>query len=322
MDKQEERKAFDAIFGKSGLTVEEGERPDFVCSRTGNLLFGVEITEFFWTESDARLRKIESYVSDLISGGQHRHKDDIKEIVVEDVVYHVAATGQQIPMKAIGRMIPPHQASIPKLLDAISAKNGKAAEYAKRVSTTDLIVADVDRLLRFDGIQQLLEPIILGSDSATVFGSPFREIYLITQGPEKDTVYVPLRANLLASEVALFSTVFRDFQQEVHGQPSVGEYLEALSAYLATRLPGISYFNDSDNPHFVFGSIAWGMTSDQHIKLIDISCEDTSGYVALTPDVDVARLPERLLEMTAERRVTEFFGYELYFPVANSTCSI
>ena len=54
MDKQQERKAIDAIFGDYHLTIEEGERPDFVCSRNGKLLFGVEVTEFFWTESDAR----------------------------------------------------------------------------------------------------------------------------------------------------------------------------------------------------------------------------------------------------------------------------
>src|SRR5687767_14716538 len=133
MDKQKERKVFDAIFRRFGLTVEEGEQPDFVCSYNGVACFGVEITEFFWTESDARLRKIERYASDLISGGKFRHKDDSNEIKVSDVVYRVASTGQEIPLKAIGRTIPPHHVSVPRLLAAIAAKNGKVPAYQQRV---------------------------------------------------------------------------------------------------------------------------------------------------------------------------------------------
>src|SRR5437764_672500 len=120
MDKQEERKLFDAVFGKLGLEVMEGEQPDFICSKDGVPCFGVEITEFFLTESGARLHKIGGYVSDLVAGGKYRHKDDIREIKVEEIMYQVAATGQTFPLKAIGRRIPPHHVSVPKLLTAIA----------------------------------------------------------------------------------------------------------------------------------------------------------------------------------------------------------
>jgi hypothetical protein len=320
MDKREERKALDAVFGKWSLAVEEGERPDFVCSRNEKTLFGVEVTEFFWTESDARLRKIQNYGSDLIRGGDYRHKDDINEIVVSDVMYHVKDTGQSFPIKAIGRMVPLHQSSIPKLLSAIGEKNSKVAEYSKTVNPIDLIVKDVDRVLRFDAIHKILKPIILGSDFATVASSPFREIYLITEGPEYRPVYVPLRANLLASEAAIFSIEFRAFHEEVHTTPTVGDYLTGLSAYLVTRLPEIRYFTDDSIFRFVCGSIAWGLTPDQQINMLDITCEDAADYAKLAPDIDGESIPERLLQMIEERRAAEFVGYEFYFPVTVSTC--
>src|SRR5262249_47581252 len=152
----------------------------------------------FWTESDARLRRIGSYGSDLIAGGRYRHKDDLTEIKVKDIIYHVAATGQAIPLKAIPRPIPPHPLSVPKLLKTIAEKNGKVPRYQQRVNPIDLIVADVEMVFRFETIQQILEPIIVAADSATIFDSPFREIYLITRSAQKGVVYVPLRANIFA----------------------------------------------------------------------------------------------------------------------------
>src|SRR5262249_46680761 len=142
-----------------------------------------------------------------------------------------------------------------------------------------------------------------------------REIYVTTLSKQKGAVCVPLRGNLFVSEIELFSKVFETFQQEVGVQPSVGEYLNAMGAYLVTRLPVVTYLTDSGIPHFVFGSLSWVLTPDQHVNITDISCEDTSACMPLAPDVDVGALPKRLLEMIEERRGAEFFGYELYFPV-------
>ena len=230
MNKQEERNALDAVFGKLVQTVDEGEEPDFACSADGGVRFGVEVTAFYWTESDARLRNIRNYASDLIAGGSYRHKDDIHEIKVEDVVYHAASTGQSFPLKAIGRMVPPHRASVPKLLAAIAGKNEKASRYHLRVRPVDLIVVDVEMVLRFETVQQLLEPILAAADAARVIESPLREIYVITRNTQKGVVYVPLRANLFAAEIALFSDVFRTLIRETGSRATVQEYLEALNS--------------------------------------------------------------------------------------------
>ncbi len=43
-----------------------------MCSRPGMEDFGVEVTDFFLTESDARLERIGSYACDLIAGRDYR----------------------------------------------------------------------------------------------------------------------------------------------------------------------------------------------------------------------------------------------------------
>ena len=107
--------------------------------------FGVEVTEFFLTESDARLERIGSYACDLIAGGDYRHKDDPKEIKVQEVIYRSASTGQEIPLKAIGRPIPLHREGVSSLLTKIADKNGKFPRYRQRVECVDLVVNDVNR---------------------------------------------------------------------------------------------------------------------------------------------------------------------------------
>jgi hypothetical protein len=313
MDKKEERKAFDAVFRDLPVTVSEGEEPDFVCSQNGVPCFGVEVTRFFWTESDARLQNIRGYASDLIAGGEYRHKDDITEIRVEDVVYHSVSTGRSIPLKAIGRQIPLLHASVPKLLGAIAGKNAKVVKYHQRVDPVDLIIADVQSVCRFNTIQDILELIVVSAGSAAIYDSPFREVYLIARCHYKGTVYVPLRANLLLSEVALFADAFRAFRKELGVSATLGDYLEHLGAHLVTRFPGVMYYNDPvGGARFVFGSISWGLTPEQQIQLTDISRENTAGWMPVAPDIEPDTLPNRLKEMIHERRSTQLFAYEFY----------
>jgi hypothetical protein len=57
------------------------ERPDFaLTNREGRKAFGVEITQLFINESQARLNMIASYLHRLWSGGSHLHKKDIETL--------------------------------------------------------------------------------------------------------------------------------------------------------------------------------------------------------------------------------------------------
>jgi hypothetical protein len=47
-------------------------------------MFGVEVTEFYLTDSDARIRNIPGYMSSLFAGGQARHRDDVDALKVQN----------------------------------------------------------------------------------------------------------------------------------------------------------------------------------------------------------------------------------------------
>ncbi|MGA2068977.1 MAG: hypothetical protein ABSG86_28740 [Thermoguttaceae bacterium] len=102
MDKRQERRIFDYVFGRRDvLDVTECERPDFVCRVSASFSFGVEVAEFYVSESEARLRKIEGYAEGLLTNEEYRHKDDKVRIPVRNIIYRHAETGQEIPLKAI-----------------------------------------------------------------------------------------------------------------------------------------------------------------------------------------------------------------------------
>ncbi|MGA7496705.1 MAG: hypothetical protein WBX00_08260 [Isosphaeraceae bacterium] len=278
MDKKQERRVFDAVFGRLGLTVAEQEEPDFVCSQPGMENFGVEVTEFFLTESDARLERIGSYACDLIAGGDYRHKDDPKEIKVQNVIYRSAPMGQEIPLNAIGRPIPPHRESLSTLLPKIAHKNGKFPRYRQRVECVDLVVNDVNNVLRFETVWELLTPIVFDRGLATVLDSPFREIYVVTRNTKRGDVCVPFRANLFAGEISLFSSVYNQFRGEVRGPNTVGDYVNALATYLVTRFPTVMHCTAPDVVRFVFGSVSWEFTPEQKIQITDISCANKNNW--------------------------------------------
>ena len=63
-------------------TVRESESPDFTLQhRNEQECFGVEATEFYLTDSDARIRNIPGYMSSLFAGGQARHRDDVDALL-------------------------------------------------------------------------------------------------------------------------------------------------------------------------------------------------------------------------------------------------
>ncbi len=286
-----------------------------MCSRPGMEDFGVEVTDFFLTESDARLERIGSYACDLIAGRDYRHKDDLREIKVQDVIYRSASTGQEIPLKAIGRPIPPHRESVSTLLPKIAAKNGKFPQYRQRVECVDLVINDVNKVLRFETVEELLAPMVFDGRSAIFLDSPFREIYVVTRNTRKGDVCVPFRANLFAGEISLFSSAYKQFRCEVGGPGAVGEYVNALAAYLVLRFPRVMHCTDQGAVCFVFGSVSWELTPEQKVLITDISCAKKNNWRLLASDVDLSAFPLKLRQTVDAERAETFPCYDLYFSV-------
>ena len=60
----------------------ESERPDFLLRRAAADVFGVEVTEIFATEADARAANHPEYLAELFEGGRYKHSADKKLLPV------------------------------------------------------------------------------------------------------------------------------------------------------------------------------------------------------------------------------------------------
>jgi hypothetical protein len=88
MSKNIERRIFDQVYGKTpGWTVRPHESPDFLCRRSDIVILGVEVTEYFHSESDARLQRIPGYAKELLGVRRYRHSNDKNSLRVEKITY-------------------------------------------------------------------------------------------------------------------------------------------------------------------------------------------------------------------------------------------
>jgi hypothetical protein len=213
--KKRERDILRLVYDESGFSeVRQQENPDFVLRRAAlDLLFGVEVTELFETESHARVRVHPTYVSELLAGSSVMHKDDLANLEVNQVTItdrDGREKAKDVP--AIVRPTPTRGAHILALHEVLERKGKRVGEYLAGLTHVNLIVMD-----RFDRewgpSDELRSGDLLTSEmKETLYGTGFREIFFITNvAPEKRQV-VHLRMLLLVSELYLFYAAVAAFE--------------------------------------------------------------------------------------------------------------
>ena len=68
MNKHDEKNVLRMVYKESEYTIVDGtcEKPDFILKDSSDVVFGVEVTEYFNTESAARLLKVPNYLDKLL----------------------------------------------------------------------------------------------------------------------------------------------------------------------------------------------------------------------------------------------------------------
>ena len=111
------------------------EKPDFVLTYRGNRPFGVEITELFLSESDARVNCLPDYVTSLLTGGKPRHKDDYTELAVSTVsIQDADGTLKAEGIPGIMRTLPTINRYRQMLVEVIEDKNSQFDGYDESLS--------------------------------------------------------------------------------------------------------------------------------------------------------------------------------------------
>ncbi len=186
-------------------TVYESESPDFKLQhRDQSERFGVEITEFYPTGSDARLRNMRGYLPSLFAGGQALHREDVDALKVQEAVLIRADRSGEEVIDVIKRELPEVSTYVRAVAAAIERKDQKVARYERGLSHVNLIVLDHGNRLITEPPEQFY-PLFYTRDLRNVLiRTRFREVFFATILGKTSRVFVPLKALLLLSEFYMF----------------------------------------------------------------------------------------------------------------------
>lgn len=198
--KEEERNILNIIFTDKYFTINSSEEPDFILSaKKDKYDFGVEITEFFYKEGNARLYNIPNYINiftDLEGNNGKPHKKDRNKFDVKMVTAIDENNNSIFSIKGIVENCLSPKEKGDKLAECIIKKEDRLKSYKNKININYLVIYDKENIL--DGEDPNKFNIIISSNNFNkVFSkSGFKEIYLITNSKDKLIYYSLIQSDL------------------------------------------------------------------------------------------------------------------------------
>ena len=229
---------FNAVYrSRMPARVFPNERPDFLVRLAAESAeFGVEVTEFFDSEVEARLQRLPGYVGELLDGGDIRHKEDRRHLTVDKVSLRDAdGTVRHSDVPAVIRQVPNLETCSRKVADLIRAKNTRLGDVPCSLSHVNLIVADRTGLLTH------LEP----ASFYQLYSGPelrqavrcckFREVYFVTSFKTGEA-YVPLKLLVTLASLFFFHPVVT--QRYLDDAGTAARMMRLFASYLHVTTAG------------------------------------------------------------------------------------
>lgn len=234
MDKRDrERAILDMIYASHEFAlVQHQDSPDFLLKHHGvDAAFGVEVTELYENEADARAEHHPEYIGRLFEGHPHMHKDDIQALAVSRVtVREPNGRIKHEDLPAIIRQHPPSEERYNALADTLERKHRRFHDYKDGLTHVNLIVMD-----RFPSIEEgeyASAEVFVPRLRQALRNAEFREVFLIQSVFGGMTVYKPLQGLMLLESFYLFYACLGSFSRI---QELVGVDLIQLFIYLANQ---------------------------------------------------------------------------------------
>jgi hypothetical protein len=233
--KKRERDIVRSVYGtRSFFSVDESERPDFLIKMSeSETPFGVEVAEFFHSESHARLDRIPGYVTDLLAGGAVRHKADRQHLIVDKIDIKTD-TGElrHAGVPAIIQTAPSLNACARMVAEIIRSKNQKLKAAWDQLRHVNLIISDCTNMTslikpssfyRYYCTEELLQ---------VLFASRFREVYYVTNfSPHR--AFLPLKMVATVAQLFFFDALVRKSVPSITAR-SNELFIRYFASYMAT----------------------------------------------------------------------------------------
>ena len=268
--KNKERTIFDFVYADRRVdSVTPTEEPDFKVKNVDGE-FGVEITEFYFSQSQARIKNISGYAMEILDGKKYRHKDDIASLVVDEITIVPGDNrGPNFNVEAIIQEVPKGDEYIEKISELIEHKNKRFNRYTLGLNHVNLIIFDCEhRLLgapkdMFHHLffQPRLEKALMDAD--------FREVFFVTQLGEFGSpkgVYIPLKMLFLLAEMYIFNHIL------VKEYPGIPMTSLLCAEYVTWRGAKNIYFKDfSDGYEVAYGNSGVFVSKGKKVSVRDHS---------------------------------------------------
>ena len=322
MKKQErERAVFRMIYDESRFVdVRHGDRPDFTLRYASRAQrFGVEITDLYRSESDARLHLAPGYFHELLSGKAHRHKDDVGVLEVSEAqIEDLDGRVQGEPIKMIMRAIPPTSESVRRLAKRIADKGRQFTGYESGLSHVNLIVSDHTLAFANQSVDEFYRHALAEELTEALWRTPFREVYLVTTVSKSREVFFPLKLLVLLADWYTFTAALFEFRADWH-EYTGRSHLDLYVEFAQRRGRDVMLLGgDDDVTEVAFGDagIVW---EDDHIGIrLHADYENTRPVLAASCGSQDETIGDEFERFLADYRTQRVFTSELAFDVRSS----
>ena len=319
MSKTRENIIFESVYGNVGSwTTYSHEAPDFVCKVGDKTILGVEITEYFNSETDARLKAIPGYGLELLQARAYRHKVDRLRLRLEKVTYLPGGDeAKGVKVDAIIQECPTVNDRLERLSHMLFRKTAKSTAYLRNAPIVDLIISDSVHAFAFETFTDFYSSYSNSQVHDQVIKSPFREIFLITNGPDSKRVCVPLKANAFAEEAKKCEKLFLSYRKDRNEKADFPSFICVLADVLSRCGSAESRLKaESGRVSLRFASIEFAYSKDgikvsDHTYLLD--GKDWGSEIGdVAQDIDDGERSEA--DLILKTRQEYFSCVPLFFP--------
>lgn len=317
--KQEERRVFDLVYaGRSFDEVRENENPDFLVRLfPGTPYFGVEVTEYYLTETNARIDNISGYTNQLLNGEDLKHKDDRKILTVSEIdiiTNNDTVHAKDVP--AIIQEMPPPSKCAYDVAQRISAKATRLKDSTAECSHTNLIINDKTGLLRTMNKENFYGIYFIPELIEAITTSPFREIFLVTF-LQDEHIYAPLKMLHLLAELYFFNGVIVNGGYEKKIPPEIDD-IELFAAYFNSTVScSVLIHHDTTGMEVIFGDFGILIGNDNSV-IVRMHSDYPIHSSAKPPSLEwQAILGDNFINSMKDYRKSNIFSTGAVFPVKN-----
>ena len=269
--KLKEKRIVNLIYHDSEYLITDSEEPDFILVHIiGNYSFGVEVTEYYLNQSNARIRNIANALTERLQTGDCKHNRDKAELREESIkIASAAKRRKKVAQEPLTIQLPPDvEKYVEGLIGRIIDKNEKLKHY--NLSPINLILLDTENFFSHTISRDEVYTHLFNAElKRQIINSGFREIYLITEVDKGKQIYIPLKMIYFLTELNLLIH-FIDANYPELRNLSAKEFLTiGLQYFISQGIKGLQFAETDGVYQIAYSNYAVSLSPDKGFYLKD-----------------------------------------------------